>query len=47
MSDSGRADIDDELYEFEVEFQNKRATGEIGSDEAIAQQWKAWEEKYA
>ncbi len=47
MSESGRADIDDELYEFEVEFQNKRATGEIGSDDAIAGQWKVWEEKYA
>ncbi len=47
MGESARSDIDDELYEFEVEYQNKRATGEIGSDEVLAAQWQAWEDKYA
>ena len=46
MSESGRGDLLDELYEFETDFQSKRATGEIGSDEVIAARSIEFEKRY-
>lgn len=46
MSAGARADVDDELYDFETVFNSKRSTGGIGSDEQLAEERKKWEEKY-
>jgi peptide deformylase len=46
MTESGRGDLLDELYEFETEFQSKRATGEIPSDDAISLRCSELEQKY-
>ncbi|ADB15407.1 peptide deformylase [Pirellula staleyi DSM 6068] len=46
MSESSRVELGGELQEFEDEFQSKRGTGEMPSDEAIAEQWKKWHERY-
>ena len=47
MTESGRSDLAGELYDFEVEFANKRTTGEIPNDAALAANWQTWESKYA
>jgi peptide deformylase len=46
MSTTARADIDDDLHVFEAEFDSRRGTGAIPSDEEIAQSWATWEQKY-
>lgn len=46
MSAGARADIDDELYDFETVFNSKRLTGGIPSDEVLAEERKKWEQKY-
>lgn len=46
MSAGARADIDDELYDFETVFNSKRSTGGIPSDEVLAEERKKWEQKY-
>ena len=47
MSPGARADIVEELDEFEAEFKTRRETGGIPSDEQIAKQWAEWEGRYA
>jgi peptide deformylase len=47
MTDAARKDIDGELDVFETEFNSRRETGGIPSDEAIAKQWADWESRYA
>lgn len=47
MSTTARADIEHELEIFESEFTSRRTTGAVPSDEAIAQRWTEWEERYA
>ena len=47
MTDSARSNIRTELYEFEIEFQSKRTTGELPSDADIAARIQEWEQRYA
>ena len=47
MSATARADIKDELDLFETEFESKRTTGAIASDEELAKKWAEWEARYA
>ncbi len=46
LSETGRMDVDDALHEFTLEFQSRRETGDIGSDEEIAQRLAEMEQKY-
>lgn len=46
ISDSAFKQLDGELEEFEIVFENKRKTGEIPSDEAIFQRLAEIEAKY-
>ena len=46
MSPLARQAIDDQLYEFEADFQGQRTTGEIPADEVLAQQRAEWEARY-
>jgi len=46
LSETELAAIKNRLYEFELAFQSRRETGELPSDEAIAQQWRELEQKY-
>jgi peptide deformylase len=46
LSPTQFAAVKDKLYEFELAFQSKRETGEMPSDEAIAQRWHELEQKY-
>ena len=46
MSDTARADIEEEIEEFELDFVSRRNSGEISSDEEIAEQIAALEKKY-
>lgn len=46
LSPTQLAAVKDKLYEFELAFQSKRDTGEMPSDEAIAQRWRELEQKY-
>ena len=46
MAPSARMEIDAELEEFETDFQSRRATGEMPSDEVIAARLRDWETKY-
>lgn len=46
MTPSSRLEIGGDLEEFETDFQSKRGTGELPTDEAIAAQWQAWHDKY-
>jgi peptide deformylase len=47
MTDAARKDIEGELDVFETEFNSRRETGGIPSDEIIAKQWAEWESRYA
>ncbi len=47
MSPSARTDIVEGLDEFEADFNSRRGTGGIPSDEEIAKQWADWESKYS
>lgn len=46
MSDTARADIAEDIEEFELDFLSRRNAGEIPSDEEIAKQIADWEKKY-
>lgn len=46
ISDSSKKQIDGELEEFEIEFENKRTTGEIASDQVIQERLATIESKY-
>ena len=46
LADSAKKNIAHQVEEFELEFQAKRASGEIGSDEEIQSRLKALEDKY-
>jgi peptide deformylase len=46
ISDSSRRQIDAELEDFEIEFDNKRATGEIPDDETIMKTLSEIESRY-
>lgn len=46
MTDSVRRDLAEELDEFETEFNSRRATGGIGTDDEIAARWAAIEKRY-
>ena len=46
LSETGRMDVDDALHEFTLEFQSRRETGDIGSEEEIAQRLAEMEQKY-
>ncbi len=46
LSETAKAEIVDELDEFETEFQSLRETGSIPDNRAIASHIQAWEEKY-
>ena len=46
LSPTELAAIKNKLYEFELAFQSKRETGEMPSDDAIAQRWRELEQKY-
>jgi peptide deformylase len=46
MSPTAKAQVQPVLNEFELEFRSRRQTGEIPSDEEIAQRLAAWEKKY-
>jgi hypothetical protein len=46
MSQTARADIQDEIAVFETEFSSRRNTGAIPSDEEIAKKWSDWESRY-
>jgi peptide deformylase len=47
MSTTARADIDDDLHVFEAEFNSRRGTGALPSDDEIAKKWAEWEGRYA
>src|SRR5687768_18608171 len=47
MSATARADIDEDLLIFETEFNSRRTTGALPSEEEIARQWAQWEGRYA
>jgi peptide deformylase len=47
MSTTARADIDEDLLIFETEFNSRRTTGALPSEEEIARQWAQWEGRYA
>ena len=47
MSTTARADIQAEIDDFETEFQSRRNTGAIPSDDEIAKKWSDWESRYA
>lgn len=46
MSPYARADILEDLDEFEAEFKSRRDTGGIPNDEELAKQWAEWDAKY-
>jgi hypothetical protein len=46
MSAGARADLQEEIDVFETEFQSRRNTGQIPSDEEIAKKWTDWESRY-
>ena len=46
ISESSLKHVDAELEDFEIEFENKRTTGEIPSDEAILKRLAEFEAKY-
>jgi peptide deformylase len=46
MSQTARADIQEEIDVFETDFQSRRNTGQIPSDEEIAKKWAEWETRY-
>lgn len=46
INPTARADIAYDLHEFETEFQSRRATGGIPSDEEIKAKLAEWEKKY-
>ena len=47
MSDTARADLQEELDIFETDYASRLSTGETRSDEAIASRWAEWEARYA
>jgi peptide deformylase len=47
MSPTARADIADELDVFETEYASRRTTGEIPTDDQLAERWAEWESRYA
>lgn len=46
MSAGAKADLADELYDFEAVFRSQRETGGIPSDEELAEERKKWEARY-
>ena len=46
MSPGAKSDVAFDLHEFETDFQSRRATGGIPSDEEIAVRLAEWEKKY-
>jgi peptide deformylase len=46
MSQTARADIQEEIDIFETDFASRRNTGAIPSDEEIAKKWAEWETRY-
>jgi peptide deformylase len=46
MSPLAKQAVDDQLYEFEADFQGQRTTGEIPPDATLFQQRAAWESRY-
>ena len=46
ISESSKRQLDGELEDFEIDFENKRSTGEIPDDEAIRQRLAEIEAKY-
>ncbi len=46
VSPLGRQEIDDDLDEFETDFQSRRTTGEIPTDAEVAASLAEWESKY-
>ena len=46
MSQTSRADLQEEIDVFETEFQSRRGTGAVPSDEDIAKKWSDWESRY-
>lgn len=46
MAAGARADLADELYDFETVFKSQRETGGIPSDTALAEERKKWEQRY-
>ena len=46
MSAGAKADLQEEIDVFETEFQSRRNTGAIPSDEEIAKKWAEWESRY-
>ncbi len=46
MSAGAKADIADELYDFETVFNSQRSTGGIPNDTVLAEERKKWELKY-
>jgi hypothetical protein len=46
MSTTARADIQEEIDVFETDFQSRRNTGAIPSDEEIAKRWADLENRY-
>jgi peptide deformylase len=47
MSPTARADIADDLDMFETEYASRRTTGEIPTDDQLAERWAQWESRYA
>ena len=47
MSPTAKADLAEGLDEFEAEFNSRRTTGSVPSDEEIAKRWAEWEGRYA
>lgn len=46
VTETARANIIDELEEFEIDYQSKQQTGQIPSNEEILAGLKEWEERY-
>ena len=46
LSETGQIAVRDLLDEFETDFESRRSTGEVPSDEEIAQQRELWLQKY-
>src|SRR5258706_55639 len=46
MNPTSRVDLEEELHEFETDFESRRATGGIPSDEQIKARLAEWEKKY-
>jgi peptide deformylase len=47
MSATAKADIVEELDEFEADFRSRRDTGGVPSEDDIAKHWSHWETRYA